>query len=380
MVPTSNSNDGVLPHDLLHDILLRLPARPLCRFRAVCRPWRALLSVPRFADAHVARHPDPHFAVVVSGRLNSFGRELVDVYLVDASSGDVVKRVCAGRCERPKEVSTHGGMVLLVDNNQMLRVLDPASGAFSLVPDYMDHPNNCSFTLGRTASTGEYKALRIRTDKDIRGERQVICCSVLTLGRGHLARWRNVPNPPQTVITERRFVAVVDGVAYFVLSMPYMHDRSGSDWIAAFDLEAEQWQPDLIGGPPETRNGGLRVTLAELRGSLVVAQDGHRAATLDLWFLLAGSGDGKVGQQHWSKQYTVTMPYHGRPWRLWEESAEPVVVLDDGRIVFWVWPSNSLRGGVMRVYDPITSGQTDVAAEAKCTHVGVYTGSLLRLP
>ncbi|KAF0908944.1 hypothetical protein E2562_030240 [Oryza meyeriana var. granulata] len=285
MVPTSNSNDGVLPHDLLHDILLRLPARPLCRFRAVCRPWRALLSDPRFADAHAARHPDPHVAVVVSGRLNSFGRELVDVYLVDASSGDVVKRVCAGRCERPNEVSTHGGMVLLVDNNQMLRVLDPASGAVPLVPDYKDHPNNCSFTLGRTASTGEYKALRIRTDKDIRGERQVICCSVLTLGRGHLARWRNVPNPPQTVITERRFVAVVDGVAYFVLSMPYMHD-----------------------------------------------------------------------------------------------SAEPVVVLDDGRIVFWVWSSGSLRGGVMRVYDPITGGQTDVAAEAKCTHVGVYTGSLLRLP
>ncbi|KAF0900079.1 hypothetical protein E2562_026815 [Oryza meyeriana var. granulata] len=290
----------------------------------------------------LATAPDPHVAVAVSGRLNSFGRELVDVYLVDASSGDV-KRVCARRCDRAGEVSTHGGMVLLVDNNQMIRVLDPASGAVSLVPDYKNHPNNYSFTLGRTASTGEYKALRIRTDEDLWG--------------GLLLGPHPRPRPPRAVeeCTEPT------------------SDRQHA-------AQAEQWQPDLIGGPPETEKDRLHVTLAELRGSLVVAQDDHRAATLDLWFLLAGSGDGKVGQQHWSKQYTVTMPYHGRPWWWWGESAEPVVVLDDGRIVFWVWPSNSLRGGVMRVYDPITSGQTDVAAEAKCTHVGVYTGSLLRLP
>ncbi|KAF2932195.1 hypothetical protein DAI22_05g269500 [Oryza sativa Japonica Group] len=254
-------NDGVLPVDLLHDILLRLPARPLCRLRAVCRPWCALLSDPSFVAAHAARHPGPHLAVAVRGRLNAYGRE----------------------------------------------------------------------------------------------------------------------SPPGNVKTWDKYVAVVDGVAYFVLRDEFLlSETGGGDWITAFDVEAEQWRPELVGGPPETFHNRLRVSLAALRGSLVVAQDDHQAGTLDLWFLLAGDG-GKVGPQHWSKLYTVTMPYHGRPFRLDGERAEPVVVLDDGRIVFWVWERRvSSRGGVMRVYDPNTGGQTDVAAEANCVHVGVYTGSLLR--
>jgi hypothetical protein len=100
--------------------------------------------------------------------------------------------------------------------------------------------------------------------------------------------------------------------------------------------------PDLVGGPPvttTTKDARLYVTLAALRGSLVVAQD-----------------DG--------------------------ESAEAVVVLDDGRVVFWVWDttfSHADAGGVMLVYDPATGGQTEVAAMAGAVHVGVYTGSLLRL-
>nr|AAT93939.1 hypothetical protein [Oryza sativa Japonica Group] len=312
-------NDGVLPVDLLHDILLRLPARPLCRLRAVCRPWCALLSDPSFVAAHAARHPGPHLAVAVRGRLNAYGREV--------------------------------------------------------------HPINYSFTLVRTASTGDYKVLRITHDVALQPrERQV--CSVLALGGdgvngGRLAR--EVQSPPGNVKTWDKYVAVVDGVAYFVLRDEFLlSETGGGDWITAFDVEAEQWRPELVGGPPETFHNRLRVSLAALRGSLVVAQDDHQAGTLDLWFLLAGDG-GKVGPQHWSKLYTVTMPYHGRPFRLDGERAEPVVVLDDGRIVFWVWERRvSSRGGVMRVYDPNTGGQTDVAAEANCVHVGVYTGSLLR--
>lgn len=185
-------NDGVLPVDLLHDILLRLPARPLCRLRAVCRPWRALMSDPSFVAAHAARNPGPHLAVAVRGRLNAYGREVVDVHLVDASSGDVVKRVCAGRCDRPAEMSTRCGMALLVDNNLLLRVLDPASGAAPLVPDYEVHPINYSFTLVRTASTGDYKVLRITHDVALQ-PRQRQVCSFLALGGdgvngGRLAR------------------------------------------------------------------------------------------------------------------------------------------------------------------------------------------------
>ena len=51
------SNAGVLPPDLLSDVLLLLPAKELCRLRAVCRSWRSLTFDPLFVGeigrAHV---------------------------------------------------------------------------------------------------------------------------------------------------------------------------------------------------------------------------------------------------------------------------------------------------------------------------------------
>ncbi|KAL6638459.1 hypothetical protein ACP70R_023954 [Stipagrostis hirtigluma subsp. patula] len=35
------ANYGVLPLDILYDVLLRLPADELCRLRIVCRSWRS---------------------------------------------------------------------------------------------------------------------------------------------------------------------------------------------------------------------------------------------------------------------------------------------------------------------------------------------------
>ncbi|CAN6330006.1 unnamed protein product [Urochloa humidicola] len=43
--PLGEANYGVLPADVLYDILLLLPANELCRLRLVCRrSWRSLTS------------------------------------------------------------------------------------------------------------------------------------------------------------------------------------------------------------------------------------------------------------------------------------------------------------------------------------------------
>ncbi|KAL6856209.1 hypothetical protein ACP4OV_019011 [Aristida adscensionis] len=55
--PAAFANDGVLPTDVLSDVLLRVPAKALCRLRLVCRAWRSLTSGPRFAREHARRHP-----------------------------------------------------------------------------------------------------------------------------------------------------------------------------------------------------------------------------------------------------------------------------------------------------------------------------------
>ncbi|KAF0913927.1 hypothetical protein E2562_025342, partial [Oryza meyeriana var. granulata] len=75
---------GILPPKLLFEVLLRLPAKPICRLRAVCRSWLSFTSDPLFLAACAARYPHPLLAVGV----HSFPRKgCVD--LVDLS-GNVV--------------------------------------------------------------------------------------------------------------------------------------------------------------------------------------------------------------------------------------------------------------------------------------------------
>ncbi|OEL23486.1 hypothetical protein BAE44_0015495 [Dichanthelium oligosanthes] len=59
-----NGVAALLTADALYEILLRLPAKDLCRLRAVCLAWRSLLSDPRFAAAHAAHHRGP---LIVTG-------------------------------------------------------------------------------------------------------------------------------------------------------------------------------------------------------------------------------------------------------------------------------------------------------------------------
>src|ERR1044072_4289426 len=51
-----------LPHDLIVDILVRLPVKSLLRFKSVCKPWLSLISHPQFAKSHfdLALSPPTH--------------------------------------------------------------------------------------------------------------------------------------------------------------------------------------------------------------------------------------------------------------------------------------------------------------------------------
>jgi hypothetical protein len=107
VVPTSN--DGVLPMDLLYEIMLRLPTQPLCRFRAVCRSWRFLLCHPEFIAA--AHNPGPLLAIGVNDYSSSN-----EVSVVDIVSGDVVERV---------NVASNNAEVCSMNHDRVVCVADP---------------------------------------------------------------------------------------------------------------------------------------------------------------------------------------------------------------------------------------------------------------
>ncbi|CAO2163538.1 unnamed protein product [Urochloa humidicola] len=82
VAPVAITHDGVLPSDILYEVLLRLPANLLCHLRLVCRSWRSLTSDRLFAMAHSLRHP------LLVG-LHQNGHE---IHMVDFS-GNILKRI-----------------------------------------------------------------------------------------------------------------------------------------------------------------------------------------------------------------------------------------------------------------------------------------------
>nr|CAB3491337.1 unnamed protein product [Digitaria exilis] len=314
---------GALLHqDTLYEILLRVPAKPLCRFRAVCHSWRSLLSSPSpFITSHAARHRDQPPLVAVCGMVPGSDHREAEIRLVDATSGNFVRRFGVGwptvapppgvdhagaprrprpdrppRRPRPRDVDDD-------DEHHRLSVLDPATGAVSDLPvHYDDDAASSSFVFGWAAASssiggddddGEYKVLSINTRRRYYYAGTHKLCKILTVGGdgGSRGTWRDAPGPPVAIKTFHRGETVVaNGVVY------HLADDNSSGWtIAAFDLEAEQWLPELLHGPTvvpvllpsaATNNSSehRRRSLAEVNKRLAAVHS--TCSTMDVWLLM----------------------------------------------------------------------------------------------
>ncbi|KAL6639654.1 hypothetical protein ACP70R_023384 [Stipagrostis hirtigluma subsp. patula] len=289
------SNAGVLHPDAMYEILLRLPARELCRLRVVCRPWRALLSDPHFIAAHSARHPEP---LIVAGYSAKYGDHGILCDIMDLS-GRVVKRFQATGAtgDRQEIVSVQTDLVCIKNGTGMMcRLLNLATGSVCTLPQgfadehvvdprYMD-TYRALVAFGQVCSTGEYKVLRVLGS--------LFYCQwlyeVFTIG-GSNARWRGKQAPTYRVILSYWNNVVVNGNVYFFTDLMDQYKR---DHIALFDLETEEWSPSIRGPLSSLANNaaGLannhidwgHLSIAGLGGCLVVAH--CTSLALDLWFLM----------------------------------------------------------------------------------------------
>jgi F-box interacting protein len=364
-------DDGFLPTDVLRDILLRLPAKPLCRLRAVCRSWRSLLSDSWFAAAHEARQ-QPLVAVYKWKPFDLEEDYVVkpqDIQILD-TSGHLVRQMCVENCVldyRSYEICTNLDLLCVEGRDERLRVLDPATGGVSLLPDvaivnHVPYEYACystTYAVGRDISTGETKVLAIIREEAYRVRARTFCC-VLTLGDAD--GWRETVYPPTTAVhASSGITALVKGVFYFLVVQE----------IAAYDFEKEKWRPDLLHLPLPIEGQHF---LAELSDTLVASY--HRSDTsMDLWFL---TDSDKV---IWSKQYTINMPpYQASPSTRGGTTVRPLWTLDDGRIAFLVWQSyDGKTVEFIRVYDPTTHAYIDGdEMPTDYSFHAVYKGSLLR--
>jgi hypothetical protein len=101
-----------------------------------------------------------------------------------------------------------------------------------------------------------------------------------------------------------------------------------------------------------------------------IIKPNFHTCVVELWFLM------DPHESLWSKQCTITLPTTRD---VYESFGKPLQVLEDGKIVVWIWKYHPKYCGVPWVYDPKTETFTDGAA-TRVRHAvgGVYTGSLLR--
>ncbi|CAL4888656.1 unnamed protein product [Urochloa decumbens] len=371
-----DSQSGVLlPGDTLYEILLRLPARDLCRLRAVCRPWRRLLSDPHFIAAHAGRHPEP----LVVGGCDTFPRNDGIICDVMDLSGRVVKSVRGTDDEWVTSIHLN---FVCISTGRRFRLLNLATGAIFALPEELTEEHaaherdTCRFhaeaAFGQVPSTGVYKVLRVldRLSNDHEGQ----LYEVITLNGSSHAQWRGKKPPPYTVRFSLWKIVVVNGIVYFFSSEVQAQDAE-LDRIASFDLETEEWRASLRGplssleeAPnwPHRHYGMDELTMSDMNGCLVVV---HRscASNLDLWFLMDFERGIWIKQHSIQVQLSVRDVFH---------VVRPLLVLNDGRIVLFYMGDDK---GSLRIYNPRTNISTDATEVERSFTVGLYTGSPLSL-
>ncbi|KAM3240373.1 hypothetical protein ACQJBY_053825 [Aegilops geniculata] len=366
------SSDGLLPEDMLLQILVRLPAKTLCLFRAVCRSWRSLLSDPLFVAAHKSHHSGP--LIATCSRL--YGRGTIDILDL---SGSVVKRI-ATSMTAPRLVRTcRLDLICVTGSNHFAacHVIDPATGDTFALPihrakehAHVEHFFPVSFDFGQVGSTGEYKAIRCVSFDNSNSQSSPLLCEVITLDDGRHARWRGKQGPPAPIARRRDKSVVVNGVAHFLLEFrcpAFSGDHVEPGSMALFNLETEEWMGILKGPMPvrsfvEDSNGrssyfslDMELSLLCLDGFLVMAHD-PEYGPWDLWFLM------DIEKCLWNKRYSIDPQRENL-------FAQPVDILNDGRIVI-------SASGLLRFYNPVTRTYIDFGM-GNSTSVGTYTGSLL---
>jgi hypothetical protein len=276
-----------LPPEVVEEILLRIPAKQLRRFRAVCRSWCSLISDPTFIKAHAAMHP---------GLILALAADKGHIDVVDFS-GSIVKQIRVPTAQEEAALSAHPGRSFLFQANNRVRMVDPyTGGVFTLPFDNHDDPvlrrqstwsTRTDYVIGRDTSTGHHKVLRILTHANLFSSPLEQVCHVLSLtgDNDNRQRWRQRPSPPMFVRSDVDFHGVtIGGFVFFLAGSVFntyddIHDRCNDrmynmnmESIASFDLEKEQWRPATLHGPPEINipTGAYRHKLAELSHTLVM--------------------------------------------------------------------------------------------------------------
>ncbi|CAL5068518.1 unnamed protein product [Urochloa decumbens] len=297
-----------LPEDIHAEILARLPARSVLRFRSVCRAWRRITTEPRFLAAHARLRPAE---VVLYMCLDSAQREnRSPARLVHYPHYHVTDPPEPWRASMPQHclllASCDGVLLFSMDAGSYL-LCNPITRQLAALPKITGAGVISEYAFYFHEPSGEHRLLCAHRASAAGGGGKTTAWCVLSTGAAG----------PRRVVVD---TPAADGLGVLGLrdtgdqATPVpLHGRL--HWpprrdavrrevvVVAFDAVAETFH--AMAGPRVAAAAAALIVKLFAMDGLLVAADFGEAKHVDLWFLADyGAADGR-----WERRHRVATPW-----------------------------------------------------------------------
>lgn len=284
------------PQELLLEVLLRLPVKPLLRFRCVSKPWCSLIDNTSFGLKHLEKSIEcnPDSGIIVRELLKGEKHYLVDVDSEDEFTAVEIGDSLKTDLSRTRYVSTCNGIVCLWKRNDQreddIFLWNPATRKIRKLPRANNIPipfmliGSCVVGFGYDHVNDDYKVMRTY-DSQIYN----ILVSVYSLKSNTWTRADTISND---IRIWGDFGVFANGSLYWLIE-----DNN----IFAFDIAVHRHR-ELSYPAGEDSTGGNGLGLVALNRCLCLINECPGSPT-GLW-LMNNNGE----ENSWSKILSVEQP------------------------------------------------------------------------
>ncbi|KAM0879530.1 hypothetical protein ACQ4PT_034177 [Festuca glaucescens] len=369
--PASRRKAPYMSHELVSEILSRLPVESLVRFSLVCKTWRATIS--RDASFHRAHLRSQKPWLLISPHTQEeywrdddapLPMDKVGLYRWEAhQEGTTAPLVHATdlSSDDPMHGFAHCDGLLLLPSDAAVHVLNPATRRTLTLPwspgadPPRFHGSHQAFGLGYDTHSNTYKVARFFYRSvyacAIGGYHYTTGMEVFTIGTDR--HWRETAMQPPYPVLARRTATFFKGSLVWTIDEHNLQDAAPG--FLCFGLEDESFAVM----PPPPCHPSLDYTvssLAELQQELCLTCVGADNKSVEMWMC------NNVNKPQWDRRYTIVSTFIPR-------TLCPIAAFD-GEILFKEWLLRTSR------YDLRTKAFKDVTRLEDLTYHNPSTGTV----
>ncbi|KAK7246079.1 hypothetical protein RIF29_40937 [Crotalaria pallida] len=306
----NNGNiSGNLPHDIMINVLKRLPAKSLARFKSVAKDWYHLFKSPYFISLHLHHHRDNNNLFLLLHRIPQSNNH--QSQSSSSSSSCLIGpdfKVHNPRFidfDTPEKIigSCNGLLCVRHTDSHRLSIWNPATREIRQVPEtLLDIKSFYYFGFGFSPAVNDYKVVRISVSDDVDGvlvldNVRVTRAEVYSLTTGS---WKEIDATILQTLYLMSSSVTADGVMFWqaITADP---DHEG-EFVVSFDIGQEMFTllkdlpSPLSTYSTHSRNNILAVHNNKLAMFHHFINRSFDSSAIDLWVL---------EDERWVKQYSV---------------------------------------------------------------------------